>query len=74
MWHNDNQRLAERYQAWVSQGLLVETDGAEVDYREILAEAVDAHELNPVLFAPIDPHGATGLSHQLDDEGLNLSL
>lgn len=70
VWHNDNQRLAERYQAWVSQGLLVETDGAEVDYREILAEAVEVNELNPVLYCAIDPHGATGLSHQLDDEGM----
>lgn len=71
VWHNDNQRLAERYQAWLSMGLLIETPGAEVDYREILEEALDAHAINPVRYSPIDPYGATGLSHQLDDEGLN---
>lgn len=66
----DNKRMAERFQAWVNLGLLCETEGAEVDYREILAEAVDVNKVSPVDTSPIDPHGATGLSHQLDDEGL----
>lgn len=68
---NDNQRLSDRYRSWVNSGLMYETDGAEVDYREILSEALDAHDLNPVEFSPIDPFGATGLQHQLDDEGLS---
>lgn len=68
---NDNQRLSDRYRSWVNSGLMYETDGAEVDYREILSEALDAHDHNPVEFSPIDPFGATGLQHQLDDEGLN---
>ena len=67
----ENRRMAERYQAWVNSGHLIATDGAEVDYREILAEAKDANRANPVTFCPIDPHGATGLAHNLDDEGLN---
>ncbi|MDF3837142.1 terminase large subunit [Cupriavidus basilensis] len=67
----ENRRIAERYQAWVNSGHLVETDGAEVDYREILAEAVEASRLSPVESSPIDPFGATGLSHELDDEGLS---
>lgn len=70
VWHNDNQRLAERFQAWVSQGYLFDTDGAEVDYREILEEAKAANEDNPVLYSAIDPFGATGLAHSLDDEGM----
>lgn len=68
--NTDNRRMAERYQAWVNQGLLIETDGAEVDYREILEEAKEANKLAPVLESPMDPHGATNLAHQLDDEGL----
>src|SRR5690606_29991585 len=32
--------------------------------------AKEANRLNPVQASPIDPHGATNLSHQLDDEGL----
>lgn len=66
----DNRRMAERYQAWVNAGYLEETDGAEIDYRAILAEAIDTNKVAPVECSPIDPHGATNLSHQLDDEGL----
>ncbi|PUA17273.1 terminase large subunit [Glaciimonas sp. PCH181] len=68
--NTDNKRMAERFQAWVNSDLLYETAGAEVDYREILAEAVEVNKVSPVDTCPIDPHGATGLSHQLDDEGL----
>lgn len=67
----DNRRMAERFQAWINTGHLQTTDGAEIDYREILAEAKEANHLAPVRECPIDPHGATGLSHDLDDEGLN---
>lgn len=70
VFNPDNPRLAERFQGWVNAGLLTATDGAEVDYREILHEALEANRLSPVLQAPIDPHGATNLAHQLDDEGL----
>jgi len=66
----DNQRMAERYQAWVNTGDLIETAGAEVDYREILEEAKDAGRKSAVKECPIDPHGATGLAHELEDEGL----
>jgi phage terminase large subunit-like protein len=69
--NDDNRRMAERFQAWVNMGLLDETEGAEVDYREILAAAIDANKVAPVDHSAIDPYGATGLSHQLDDEGLN---
>ncbi|WP_287030040.1 terminase large subunit [Pseudomonas sp. UBA6310] len=67
---SDNQRMAERFQAWVNTGDLIETPGAEVDYREILAEACEAARASPVRESPIDPHGATGLQHELEDEGL----
>jgi phage terminase large subunit-like protein len=68
--NDDNRRTAERFQAWINAGLLQETEGAEVDYREILSEALDVNKVSPVECCAIDPHGATGLSHQLDDEGL----
>lgn len=68
---SDNRRMAERFQKWVNTGHLYTTDGAEIDYREILAEAVDAHSRNPVEQSPIDPSGATNLSHHLDDDGLS---
>jgi phage terminase large subunit-like protein len=68
--NTENRRMAERYQAWVNSGYLTATDGAEIDYREILAEAVDSNKSAPVLECPMDPHGATNLGHQLDDEGL----
>ncbi|WP_175663067.1 terminase large subunit [Burkholderia ambifaria] len=68
--NTENRRMAERYQAWVNQGFLLETDGAEIDYRDILEEAKDASRVCPVQCTPLDPHGATNLSHQLEDEGL----
>lgn len=71
VFSSDNQRMAQRYEKWVNAGFLIPTEGAEVDYREILEEAKEANRLNPVQASPIDPHGATNLSHQLDDEGLN---
>jgi len=67
----ENRRVADRYQTWVASGHLIQTDGAEIDYRDILAEALEVNELAPVESCPIDPHGAANLSHQLDDEGLN---
>ena len=67
---SENRRTAERYQAWVNLGMLYESAGAEIDYRDILEEAKAANLLAPVDCSPIDPHGATALSHQLDDEGL----
>lgn len=68
---SDNQRMAERLQKWVNTGELLETPGAEVDYREIFAEAKEAARVCSVRESPIDPHGATGLAHELEDEGLN---
>ncbi|SDI07039.1 terminase large subunit [Pseudomonas panipatensis] len=67
----DNQRMSERFQAWINSGHLVATSGAEVDYREILEDTKEANQLAPIRESPIDPHGATGLSHELDDEGFN---
>ncbi|HCF4467073.1 TPA: terminase large subunit, partial [Pseudomonas aeruginosa] len=70
VYDEDNKRMAERFQSWLNTGHLYATAGAEVDYREILAEALEANEANPVRESPIDPFGATGMSHELDDEGL----
>jgi len=69
-FNDDNRRMAERFQAWINTGHLQVTPGAEIDYREILEEAKEANLAAPVLECPIDPHGATNLSHQLDDEGM----
>lgn len=68
---NEDRRTAERFQKWVEMEQLTVTDGAEVDYRYILEEAKAASKLNPVSESPIDPFGATGLSHDLADESLN---
>lgn len=65
-----NRRMAERYQAWVNSGHLHETPGAEVDYREILADLKDDGRQFTVRQSGIDPHGATGLAHEMEDEGL----
>ncbi len=68
---NEDRRTAERFQKWVEMDVLTVTDGAEVDYRYILEEAKAANKISPVSESPIDPFGATGLSHDLADEDLN---
>ncbi|EAW9499871.1 terminase large subunit [Salmonella enterica] len=68
---SEDRRTAERFQKWVEMGCLTVTSGAEVDYRHILEDAKEANRLNPVTESPIDPFGATGISHDLADEGLN---
>ncbi|MFW5407733.1 terminase large subunit [Pectobacterium brasiliense] len=64
-------KAAEKYQAWVNTGHLMATDGAEADYREILASVIDLQENEQVRInmIPIDPSGATALSHELADNG-----
>lgn len=67
----ENQRTAERFKKWVETKHLTLTDGAEIDYRVILEDAIADNLNTPINESPIDPHGATNLSHQLADEGLN---
>ena len=70
-YNTDNKRMSERFQAWINSKHLDVTDGAEIDYREILEDTKEANRHAPLRESPIDPHGATGLSHDLDDEGFN---
>ncbi|ELY5820963.1 terminase large subunit [Cronobacter dublinensis] len=63
-------RTAERYQSFVNQGVLIPTDGAEVDYRVIFESILKLRETVKIETCPIDPYGATSLAHMLDDEGL----
>lgn len=70
IFETDNKKVADRYQKWVSSGHLIPTNGAEIDYLEILECAKDVNLNNAIDECPIDPHGATNLSHRLDDEGL----
>lgn len=56
---------------WVETGHLKLTEGAEIDYRVILEDAKAGNLINPVDETAIDPHGATNISHELADEGMN---
>ncbi|AMO58122.1 terminase [Endozoicomonas montiporae] len=71
VFDNDNRSLAERYQTFVNDGCLIATEGAEIDYRDVLAEAMQMNQCGSVIECPIDPHGATALAHQLADENMN---
>ncbi|MHA0988983.1 terminase large subunit [Enterobacter ludwigii] len=64
-------KTADRYVKFVEMGALEATDGAEADYREILASIIDLQDINKVRISeiPIDPSGATALSHELQDHG-----
>lgn len=64
-------KTADRYVKFVEMGALEATDGAEADYREILASIIDLQDIHKVRISeiPIDPSGATALSHELQDNG-----
>lgn len=64
-------KTADRYVKFVEMGALEATDGAEADYREILASIIDLQDIDKVRVSeiPIDPSGATALSHELQDHG-----
>lgn len=70
VFDNDNRRIAERYQSFVNSGHLFSTQGAEIDYRDVLDDAININKSGTVLECPIDPHGATALAHQLADENM----
>ncbi|EDQ2572276.1 terminase large subunit, partial [Salmonella enterica subsp. enterica serovar Hadar] len=60
---------ADRYRKFVDMGELEATDGAEADYREILASIIDMRSVTRIDEIDIDPAGATALRHLLEDEG-----
>jgi phage terminase large subunit-like protein len=64
-------KTADRYVKFVEMGALEATEGAEADYREILASIIDLQDIDKVRVSeiPIDPSGATALSHELQDHG-----
>ncbi|WP_230431815.1 terminase large subunit [Plesiomonas shigelloides] len=70
-FNNDEPGSAERWQKFIASGHLYTTDGAEIDYREILEEAKLVRDTAVIKQSAIDPAGATALSHDMDSEGLN---
>lgn len=64
-------RMIDKYQKWVNSGHLTATEGAEVDYREILECVKDTNKEHQIHSVAIDPHGAIAISHDMADEGLN---
>jgi len=68
--YSDNKRLSMVYSNFERQGHLTVIDGAEMDYRAVLKDILEINEISPVTQLGVDPHGATCLLHELDDEGL----
>jgi phage terminase large subunit-like protein len=68
--YSDNKRLSTIYGNFERQGHIRVVDGAEMDYRVILSDILSINEVSPVQQLGVDPHGATCLLHELDDEGL----
>ncbi|WP_454730516.1 terminase large subunit [Citrobacter freundii] len=64
-------KTADRYRKFKEMDALEATDGAEADYREILASIIDLQDIHKVRISeiPIDPSGAIALSHELQDNG-----
>lgn len=58
------------YRKWVKMGLLTQTDGATVDFKEVTAQLVaDARKINPEEIV-YDPFNATQVASDLIDEGV----
>lgn len=68
--HHKERYLQQVYEKFFNAGYLTASDGAEIDYREIREHIVALDKTHPVKCVPIDPHGASALSHDLDDEGM----
>ncbi|WP_235596987.1 terminase TerL endonuclease subunit, partial [Salmonella enterica] len=62
-------KTADRDSKVVDMGELEATDGAEAEYREILASIIDMRSVTRIDEIDIDPAGATALRHLLEDEG-----
>lgn len=71
IYYSDNKRLSEIYGDFEKRGYLTVISGAEMDYRVIFAAVKKLNETNPISQCGVDPHGATCLLHELDDEGYN---
>jgi len=56
------------YQGWVKDGALTATDGNIIDYERIETDLIDDSERFDVTAVGYDPHGATQLAQQLQDE------
>ncbi len=70
-YNEDNKRLAEIYKSFKSTGEIDVVQGAEMDYRTILSECKSDNKKFVVNSCGIDPHGATCLLHELDEEGMD---
>lgn len=69
-FNGENRKMCDRLQKWINSGHLLTSSGAEIDYRDILDECRTLAQNHSVARSAIDPHGATALRHQLDEEGL----
>ena len=72
VYNNDDKSLAERYQRYIEEQLLTINDGVEIDFRQIHSDIVAAHLQAPIRIIPLDPHGASQLSHSLQDSGIDV--
>ncbi|MDP2715531.1 terminase large subunit [Rheinheimera sp.] len=70
VYSSDDQKLAQRYQKWANTGSIIVTDGAEINFKDVMEEILNFHREAPVREVPLDPHGATALAHDLEGEGL----
>lgn len=70
VYSSDDQKLSQRYQKFLNTGHLTVTDGAEINFHEVKYEIIGLHRQTPFREVPLDPHGATGLAHDLEGEGL----
>ena len=62
--------VRSRFEMWINQGYLQTVPGSEMDYRVIKKEILRFDSNFPLAGISIDPHGATCLLHELDDENL----
>ena len=62
--------MGDKYREWVTQGHIVETDGAVTDLNYIRDELMKSFEIFSIKQCAFDPYGALGLVTELMDHGL----
>lgn len=66
----ENDTLIALYTYWLNDGYLITCPGNEMDFNLIRDDIIDDSRLFSVEEIPHDPHGATQISHDLQNEGL----
>lgn len=68
--HGKERKVVERWQRWMNQGLLTETEGAELDFNVVQQDVLDDAKSHAVMEVTHDPFNGLHMAKNLQAEGL----